>query len=126
MSEPVVSEPVVSEPEVQVQERDDLSLAWVWNRTSLAGRLPEELVLEDLEDCGRGDPQVIVEVAHPDITRQYGASFLQVPASFPPPPSPGYQPPSSLPQVADFMMGSPTALADPDLEVSTAHRPPSY
>lgn len=81
----------------QVQEREELSLAWVWNRTSLAGRLPEDLVLEHLEDCGRGEPQVIVEVAHPDITRQYGASFLKV---------------------ADFMMGSPTALADADLEAS--------
>jgi aspartate dehydrogenase len=55
--------------------------------------------LSDLSNCGFGDPTVIVEVAHPDITRQFGAKFLAV---------------------ADFMIGSPTALADVELETALA------
>ena len=52
-----------------------------------------------MADCGRGSPDLIVEVAHPDITRQHGAAFLAV---------------------ADFMIGSPTALADRETEAALA------
>ena len=97
-----------------IERLPGLELAWVWNRnkSSLRGRVAEDLILSSLSDCGEKSPDVIVEVAHPDITRsqldishltrpqcwyfrEFGAKFLSV---------------------ADFMMGSPTALADPEVE----------
>merc|ERR1712106_790821 len=78
-----------------ILKHPDLELAWVWNRTELKGRVDEKYILKDLASCGTGDPDVIVEVAHPDITKQFGAKFLAA---------------------ADFMIGSPTALADVGLE----------
>merc|ERR550519_1726181 len=80
-----------------IQSQPELDLAWVWNRSAgaLRGRLDDQYVLEDLDDCGRNNPDVIVEGAHPDVTRRYGAKFLAV---------------------ADFLIGSPTALADRGLE----------
>ena len=52
-----------------IKSHPDLELAWVWNRSSLKGKLEDAVILEDLNDCGRDNPDVIVEVAHPDITR---------------------------------------------------------
>lgn len=78
----------------EVEERDGLELVWVWNRTPVAD-LPNHLVLNNLNECDKGAPDLIVEVAHPDVTREYGARFLEV---------------------ADFMIGSPAALAEPNLE----------
>ena len=52
-----------------VIKHQDLELAWVWNRSSLAGKIEDKYILEDLSECGRNNPNVIVEVAHPDITR---------------------------------------------------------
>ena len=40
--------------------------------------MEDRLILRDLNECKRGEPDVIVEVAHPDITKQFGALFLQV------------------------------------------------
>jgi len=71
-----------------IVKHEELELAWVWNRTELTGRLDDKYILKDLANCVLGDPDVIVEVAHPDITKQFGAKFLEV---------------------ADFMIGSPTA-----------------
>jgi len=82
-----------------ILKHPDLELAWVWNRTELKGRVDEKYILKDLASCGTGDPDVIVEVAHPDITKQFGAKFLAA---------------------ADFMIGSPTALADVGLETGLA------
>jgi len=79
----------------QVEASPHLELAWVWNRTELTGRVEDRLILRDLADCSQGSPDIIVEVAHPDITHKYGDTFLQV---------------------CDFMIGSPTALADRTLE----------
>ena len=78
-----------------ILKHPELELAWVWNRSDLKGRVKDEFILKDLAECAIGDPDVIVEVAHPDITKQFGAKFLTI---------------------ADFMIGSPTALADEDLE----------
>ena len=35
----------------------------------LQGKVDSSLVLEDLSECDRNSPDIIVEVAHPDITR---------------------------------------------------------
>jgi len=82
-----------------ILKHPDLELAWVWNRSELHGRVQENYILKDLADCANGDPDVIVEVAHPDITKQFGAKFLAA---------------------SDFMIGSPTALADVELETVLA------
>lgn len=64
----------------QIQARPEcgLSIAFVHNRTAdrLAGVAPD-LVLADLGDFAARVPDLIVEVAHPAITRDYGAAFLQ-------------------------------------------------
>ena len=67
----------------QVQAREGLELAWVWNRTP-PSHLPDHLVLTDLARCDQGNPDIIVEVAHPDITKEFGARFLQVILNSPP------------------------------------------
>ena len=82
-----------------IAKHPDLELAWVWNRSDLKGKVEQKFILKNLADCASGNPDVIVEVAHPDITKQFGAKFLAT---------------------ADFMIGSPTALGDVDLETSLA------
>jgi len=76
-----------------------LELCFVWNRTKSvfadSSEIPASAVLEDLSKCAERSPDVIVEVAHPSITKEFGRTFLMA---------------------ADFMMGSPTALADSSLE----------
>ena len=54
-----------------IERLPGLELAWVWNRnkSSLRGRVAEDLILSSLSDCGEKSPDVIVEVAHPDVTR---------------------------------------------------------
>ncbi|CAG5118994.1 unnamed protein product [Candidula unifasciata] len=81
----------------EIEKRDDIQLAFVWNRTldSLKGKVPEEKILKDLNDFKDCHADLIVEVAHPDISIQYGSLFLSH---------------------ADYMIGSPTALADISLE----------
>uniref|UniRef100_A0A8D0GHY6 Aspartate dehydrogenase domain-containing protein n=1 Tax=Sphenodon punctatus TaxID=8508 RepID=A0A8D0GHY6_SPHPU len=68
--------------------RHGLELAFVWNRDlgKLAGMMPASLQLEDLDQA-----DLIVEVSHPCVAQDHGESFLGS---------------------ADFMVGSPTALAD--------------
>uniref|UniRef100_A0A8C8VJL1 Aspartate dehydrogenase domain-containing protein n=1 Tax=Pelusios castaneus TaxID=367368 RepID=A0A8C8VJL1_9SAUR len=70
-----------------------LELAFVWNRDvqKLQGQVPTSLQLQDLCGFPECNVDLVVEVAHPCITQDYGEAFL---AS------------------ADFMVGSPTALAD--------------
>jgi len=82
-----------------IAEHPAMELAWVWNRSQqpLQGKVDSSLVLEDLSECDRNSPDIIVEVAHPDITRKFGPKFLAV---------------------ADYMIGSPTALADRELQAS--------
>ena len=52
-----------------ILKQDDLELAWVWNRSSLAGKIEKEYILDNLTECDKNNPDVIVEVAHPEITR---------------------------------------------------------
>ncbi|XP_041825641.1 putative L-aspartate dehydrogenase [Melanotaenia boesemani] len=73
-----------------------LILAFVWNRNSdkLKGVVPAELILEDLSCFADRRCDVIVEVCHPQIVRDFGLHFLSQ---------------------SHFMVGSPSALSDPDL-----------
>lgn len=75
---------------------DKLKLVFVWNRTpDKIADLPPELRLTNLEDFADRGADLIVEVCHPDIVRNYGAKFLSK---------------------ADLFVGSPTALSDQLLE----------
>lgn len=76
--------------------RSDLEVAFVWNRSpeALVG-LDSSLICSDLRDFASFRPDVVVEVAHPDVTLQHGERFLQA---------------------AHYLAGSPTALADQELE----------
>lgn len=80
-----------------VLERPDLDLAFVWNRTSasLETHLEDRQICRDLEDCASYSPDLVVEVAHPLISHKYGSMLLGV---------------------ADYMVGSPTALATQAVE----------
>ena len=82
----------------QITTRPDLGLdiAFVHNRSPgrVAG-LPPEHVLEDLGAFGDRGADLVVEVAHPDITRDHGGAFLEA---------------------ADYMPLSLTAFADAELE----------
>jgi predicted dinucleotide-utilizing enzyme len=57
--------------------------------------IPKEACLERLSDFATKQPDLIVEVAHPDVTRDYGMKFLET---------------------CDYMPGSPTAFANPQIE----------
>lgn len=83
--------------------KQSFELAFVWNRTAqrlregeqlLGVAIPDECILEDLDDFNRFGCDVLVEVAHPMIYQTHGARFLAA---------------------ADLFVGSPTALADGDL-----------
>jgi predicted dinucleotide-utilizing enzyme len=74
-----------------------LEVVFVWNRSPDAlSQLPAELRLASLEDAVSRGADVVVEVAHPKVAAQIGAAIMA--------------------SGADFVIGSPTALADPDCE----------
>ncbi|XP_005163866.1 aspartate dehydrogenase domain-containing protein isoform X1 [Danio rerio] len=74
-----------------------LQLAFVWNRNAdkLKDSLPKDLILHDLSDFTQRDTDVIVEVCHPLIVKEFGVRFLSH---------------------AHFLVGSPSALSDGQLE----------
>ncbi|KAJ8402503.1 hypothetical protein AAFF_G00365860 [Aldrovandia affinis] len=74
-----------------------LCLAFVWNRNTerLRNSVPEKVILEQLSEFMERGAEVIVEVCHPHIVKEFGAQFLSS---------------------AHFMVGSPSALADPQLD----------
>ncbi|XP_032533345.1 putative L-aspartate dehydrogenase [Chiroxiphia lanceolata] len=73
-----------------------LTLAWVWARDGASlGGLPPALRLPDLGLLPSTGVDLVVEVAHPCVAQEHGEDIL------------GH---------ADFMLGSPTALADPETE----------
>ncbi|TFJ96373.1 putative L-aspartate dehydrogenase [Platysternon megacephalum] len=78
--------------------RHGLELAFVWNRDAgkLQGKVPVSLQLQDLARFPECEVDLVVEVAHPCVVRDHGATFLSG---------------------ADFMVGSPTALADQATEM---------
>ncbi|MBL8662102.1 MAG: DUF108 domain-containing protein [Candidatus Odyssella sp.] len=69
-----------------------LSVAFVWNRSpgKIAG-VPLGLILRDLAEATAKRADLIVEVAHPEVTRMHGAEFVAA---------------------ADYLVTSVTALAD--------------
>ncbi|XP_018082666.1 putative L-aspartate dehydrogenase [Xenopus laevis] len=75
-----------------------MELAFVWNRRkeNLEGKVEPHLQLHDLSDFHQWKADLIVEVAHPCVTLEYGDKFLST---------------------AHFLVGSPTALADEATEV---------
>eukprot|EP00746_Dinoflagellata_sp_MGD_P011310 gnl/MRDRNA2_/MRDRNA2_123662_c0_seq1.p1 gnl/MRDRNA2_/MRDRNA2_123662_c0~~gnl/MRDRNA2_/MRDRNA2_123662_c0_seq1.p1 ORF type:complete len:306 (+),score=69.74 gnl/MRDRNA2_/MRDRNA2_123662_c0_seq1:49-918(+) len=81
-----------------------LEIAFIWNRTPDAvnddvakGVLPAGLHLENLGSFADFNADLIVEVAHPSITAEFGAAFLKT---------------------ADYFVGSPTCFADADVEAA--------
>ncbi len=82
-----------------------LETAFVWNRSSdKLTHVPQDDVLDDLEDFAQTRPDIIVESAHPAVSRVHGEAFLVK---------------------CDYMPLSVTALADDDLRrtlVATAER----
>eukprot|EP00053_Salpingoeca_punica_P020527 m.211812 g.211812 ORF g.211812 m.211812 type:complete len:290 (+) comp18969_c0_seq1:337-1206(+) len=84
-----------------LERPDDMELAFVWNRSAeafaSAPAAVQAVVLQNLDDFASRNADLIIEVAHPCISKQYGARFLAA---------------------ADYMVGSPTALADQAVEAS--------
>jgi aspartate dehydrogenase len=63
----------------QVRSRPELGLEIAFVHDLAAERLeglPEELVLRDISAFAARQPNLVVEMAHPIVTRQYGAIFL--------------------------------------------------
>ncbi|XP_035691956.1 putative L-aspartate dehydrogenase [Branchiostoma floridae] len=81
----------------EILKRDDVELAFVWNRSveNVQGQVEDKFILSDLDKFAERNPDLIVEVAHPSITEKYGEAFLDQ---------------------ADYMVGSPTALANQKVE----------
>lgn len=74
-------------------------IAFVWNRTFDKvledKQLKSEWYLENLDNFKEKNPNIIVEVAHPNIISEYGYKFLSY---------------------CDLFVGSPTAFADTKVE----------
>ncbi|XP_072298704.1 aspartate dehydrogenase domain-containing protein [Eucyclogobius newberryi] len=73
-----------------------LELAFVWNRNpdKLKDMFSKQFILEDLSSFAERRCDVIVEVCHPHIVKEFGVRFLAK---------------------SHFMVGSPSALSDPAL-----------
>lgn len=73
-----------------------LKLSFVWNRNTdkLKGLVADELILGDLSTFAERHCDVIVEVCHPQIVKEFGVHFLAE---------------------SHFMVGSPSALSDSEL-----------
>lgn len=62
-----------------ILEHENLELAFVWNRTkavfdeSAADHL-KDFILDNLEDCARTNPDLIVEVSHPVVVKKVGSN----------------------------------------------------
>ncbi|RWS26372.1 putative L-aspartate dehydrogenase-like isoform X2 [Leptotrombidium deliense] len=83
-------------------EKYGIELAFVWNRGKDVFDQFEHksLILDNLCDFAEFKPNLIVEVAHPEITKKYGPQFIEY---------------------CDYMIGSPSALADEELEAMLRH-----
>lgn len=81
-----------------LKDSKNFQVAFVWNRTlSVLDEVEEKLVLRDLSDFRKKPADIIVEVAHPDITKAFGIDFLSS---------------------SDYLIGSPTALADENIHTN--------
>lgn len=73
-----------------------LSLAFVWNRNAdkFSDSLPKDLILTNLSEFTHKKADLIVEVCHPQIVKEFGVNFLTH---------------------ANLLVGSPSALSDSQL-----------
>ena len=64
----------------ELSQHSDYEVVFVWNRSveKLRGLVPESLILHELSECSSRSPDLIIEVAHPSITAQYGCNFLEI------------------------------------------------
>ena len=62
----------------QMKDNPSYKIVFIWNRSpeKLAGISPE-IILSDLKDFATYSPELIIEVAHPSITQEYGPEFLK-------------------------------------------------
>lgn len=81
----------------QEGDKNNVELAFVWNRTrnKMEETVEPHLQLQNLAEFEERKADLIVEVAHPSITKTFGEHFLSA---------------------ANLLVGSPTALADEDTE----------
>ena len=57
--------------EEAVKNHEALELAFVWNRSKdVLKDLDQNIVLDDLSECGSKHPDLIVEVSHPDVVNK--------------------------------------------------------
>ena len=80
-----------------ITQADDTELAFVWNRNreAIGNEIPDSKIITDLGQVTNIPCDLIVEVAHPIISKHWGETFLSH---------------------CDYMIGSPTALADRETE----------
>ncbi|XP_013786110.1 putative L-aspartate dehydrogenase [Limulus polyphemus] len=90
-----------------LEKQQEFELAFVWNRTKsyLAGKVDPSLQLDDLSNFTDKHPDLVVEVAHPSITAEFGKLFVRH---------------------CDYMIGSPTVLADKNTEISLREAATQY
>jgi len=86
--------------ESQQSNNNKFELVFLWNRTSevfdkYASSIPKELIVSTIEEGLERSPNLIVEVAHPNLIETYGEKILDV---------------------CDLFIGSPTAFAEESLE----------
>ena len=83
----------------RVLSHPELSLEFIWNRSSIpAEERPHGVpILDSLADVEAHKPDLIVEVAHPLITQEWGSRFLSL---------------------CDYMVGSPTAFGQEGLRTN--------
>ena len=61
-----------------ILNHSQMEIAFVWNRTKSVfenSGLPTNLILENLENCAKTKPDLIVEVAHPAIVKEVKQEF---------------------------------------------------
>ena len=78
-----------------------MEVQYVWNRSSAPldqYGIPNSLRLEKLEDAPSLGADIVIEVSHPDVSKQLAVSVMQ--------------------SGGNFVVGSPTALADHNTELS--------
>ena len=81
---------------IEKDSDNGMSVVFVHDQMSDAiGSLPTDLVLEDLGDFASKTPDLVVEMAHPQVTRDWGRKLLEK---------------------TNYMLISVTALADPEIE----------
>jgi aspartate dehydrogenase len=84
----------------QITKHPELGLKIVFVHDMEKGRLkelPQEVVLDRIEDFASRKPDMVCELAHPDVSREYGPMFLQE---------------------TDYFLLSVTALADAELDTT--------